>query len=580
MRTHRSRHWPTGMAVLAAAGMTAAATVPALASTPELSARIYLAGRDPAGLAAYARAVSQPTSPDYQHYLTPTQVQTRFGATPAQVTAITTWLADSGLRVTATTPHYVAVTGPPAALGTRIPARLAPAVLTITTTPVPLSEDSTPVDVGNCATYYGQKPAIGLPPAYGTTPSYDTCGYTPAQVRAAYGVSGSGRTGHGATVAVVDAAAAPTMAADANTYSTRNGLPTWRAGQYTENLPADIATSCRQTTTYGEESMDVEDVHAMAPDADIVYVGADCANLGDDLLDAETRIVDAHLADIVSDSWHLGTTEDQVPAELIPAYERVFEQGAVEGIGFYFAAGDDGDWSRDDATHQPAVQYPGSDPWVTSVGGTSLAVGPNGTYEWEVPWGDDLAPLSPDGTTWSDPPGVFYFGTGGGPSARFAQPGYQRGIVPDALSEQRGTPARVIPDIAADADLATGLRYGHTTTTAGYEEFRGDGTSQATPLIAGIQADAQQARHGVPIGFANPAIYARYGTPAFHDITDDPPGVPTPIAVVDQERDPGTGATSTGLGTLGQDTSLTATPGYDDTTGVGTPSACYLDSYR
>ncbi|HEY4454371.1 MAG TPA: hypothetical protein VGN81_08675 [Pseudonocardiaceae bacterium] len=168
------------------------------------------------------------------------------------------------------------------------------------------------------------------------------------------------------------------------------------------------------------------------------------------------------------------------------------------------------------------------------------------------------------------PAGQLRLGTGGGPSKEFAAPYYQDGIVPKAFGN-----ARVIPDIAADADRATGLRYGHTSD-GGYAEFRGDGTSQATPLIAGIQADAQQARHGVPIGFANPAIYARYGTSAFHDITEPH----TPIAIVDQERDPGTGDLTTGLGTLANDTSLDAAPGYDDTTGVGTPSARYLDSYR
>lgn len=572
MRTHPSRRGPGRIAALAAAGAIALAAVPATpaAASSQLTTRVYLAGRDPAGLAAYARAVTEPASPDYQHYLTPAQFHSRFGPTPAEITAITSWLTGAGLRVTAITPHYVAATGsaPPHA----IPAALAPAILTMThANPIPATQDTNPVDVGTCSTYYGQQPATTFPPAYGTVPAYDVCGYTPAQLRTAYGVSATGLTGRGATVAIVDAAASPTMAEDANTYSARNGLPTWRPGQYTENLPADIAASCGQTTTYGEESMDVEAVHAMAPDAGIVYVGADCANLGDDLLDAETRIVDAHLADIVSDSWHLGTTEDQVPPELIPAYQRIFQQGAVEGIGFYFAAGDHGDWSQSTANHQPAVQYPGSDPWVTSVGGTSLAIGPNGTYEWEAPWGDELAPLSSDGTSWTNPPGGFVFGTGGGPSGRFAQPAYQHGIVPATFGD-----ARVIPDIAADADLATGMRYGHTTDTGAYAEFRGDGTSLATPLIAGIQADAQQARHGVPIGFANPSIYARHDTPALHDITEPR----SPIAVVDQERDPGTGDLTTGLGTLSQDTSLDATPGYDDTTGVGTPSACYLDSYR
>ena len=49
------------------------------------------------------------------------------------------------------------------------------------------------------------------------------------------------------------------------------------------------------------------------------------------------------------------------------------------------------------------------------------------------------------------------------------------------------------------------------------------GTSVACPTFAGIEADAQQAA-GHVLGFANPGIYRRYGTDAFHDVTDHPFG--------------------------------------------------------
>jgi len=61
------------------------------------------------------------------------------------------------------------------------------------------------------------------------------------------------------------------------------------------------------------------------------------------------------------------------------------------------------------------------------------------------------------------------------------------------------------------------------TSAPVYTEGTAGGTSVATPLIAGIQADAEQAL-GRPVGFADPAIYARYGTRAYHDVTDDPLG--------------------------------------------------------
>ena len=95
----------------------------------------------------------------------------------------------------------------------------------------------------------------------------------------------------------------------------------------------------------GEESLDVEMVHGLAPDAKVVYVGANSCN-DYDLLAALTTIVDKHLADVVSNSWgeimHTTDAGDMDPAQ-IAAYEQVFQQGAVEGIGFDFSAGDCGD---------------------------------------------------------------------------------------------------------------------------------------------------------------------------------------------------------------------------------------------
>jgi subtilase family serine protease len=185
--------------------------------------------------------------------------------------------------------------------------------------------------------------------------------------------------------------------------------------------------------------------------------------------------------------------------------------------------------------------------------------------------------------SWAGLPGTFAAGSGGGTGTQFTQPSYQRGIVPASLSEANGSgvPMRVVPDIAADADPATGLVIGVTGTPApdqpaAYTEFPGAGTSISTPLIAGIQADAQQAS-GQPIGFANPAIYARYGSPAFHDITSQPPGAP---AMPDAVLPAGTSQDQPVLETFGMDEGLAAMPGYDDVTGVGTPAPGYFTSYR
>lgn len=584
---------------------------PAAGSAP-VSARVYLAGRDPKGLAAYAAAVSDPGSRLFHRYLSPAQVQRLFGPTAGQVAAVRSWLTGDGLSVTGVTSHYVAVSGtvaqaeaafgatwdsfsvagrteqsPPPSAQVSVPVAVASDVLTVApaetglpTSAPPPAPGPVPAPPSPCSQYYGQDLATSLPDAYGQPAPYAACGYTPQQLRSAYGVPPS-LTGRGVTVAVVHPWAYPTAAQDLATFAARHGEPL-RPGQFTQVLPEDLNASCPDGIQAGharatnEEDLDVEAVHAMAPAADIVYFGAEC---NDDfgtlsVLDALTQVTDDHLASIVSDSSGVPVAAPGV----IAAYEQVFEQGAAEGIGFYTPSGDSGDNATHTANHQPMPpSYPASDPWVTGVGGTTLAIGPGGSYGWEAGWGDDDAVLAPGGAGWTDLPGNFTAGSGGGASPQFAQPSYQRGVVPASLSEPNGStaPLRVVPDIAADADPATGLVIGVTGVPgpgqpASYVEFPGAGTSISTPEIVGMQADRQQAERA-PIGFANPAIYASYGTPAFHDVTDQPlgPGV-TPDAVLAE------GAGTTLLETFGMDEGLAAAAGYDNVTGVGTPAPAYF----
>lgn len=306
--------------------------------------------------------------------------------------------------------------------------------------------------------------------------------------------------------------------------------------------------------------------------------------MDDDLLDSLGKIVDGHLADIVSNSW--GDIEANETPDVAAAYDQIFQQGAVQGIGFYFSSGDNGDEVAHTGTKQ--VDTPANSAWVTAVGGTSLAVGKHDAYQWETGWGTQKAVLSKDGNSWAGFPGTFNGGAGGGVSKTVPQPFYQRGIVPDGLSNVALKGAmRTVPDIAAVADPNTGFLVGQTQTLPdgklGYDEYRIGGTSLAAPVIAGVQALAQQARHGVAIGFANPGIYQRYGTAAYHDVTDHPLGAGRDLAVVRVDYVNGVDdskGTTTSLRSLGKDSSLHAGVGYDDVTGVGTPGAGYVSSYR
>ncbi len=623
--THPS--WASASARVSAAPVT----------TGTVNARVYLAGQNAAGLAAYATAVSTPSSADYGHYLSAAQVKAEFGPTSAQIAAVKAWLTGDGLTVTSVNDSvdgYVAVSGSVSAAAKAFsvtfqnfkgpdkrtdrapaetasaPASVASAVLTVsgldTATHQMKPADTLPPPgpnywvAGPCSQYYAQKIATSEPPAYGKSQPWNVCGYTPAQVRGAYGVNKSGMTGKGQTVAIVDAYASPTMPSDANEFAKVVGDKPFRPGQYQQHLPSTFtdtaADECDAPAWYEEETLDVQQVHGEAPDANVRFVaGASCTD--QDLLSALAYIVDNHVASIVSDSW--GDTADG--ESLTAAYEQVFKIGAIEGIGFFFSSGDSGYESpaEDPGSDMIQTDYPPSSPWVTSVGGTSLAIGKSKNYEFETSWGTLLDPLSASGTSWQyTPPGEYpdyYDGSsGGGVSTQYTQPFYQRGVVPASLATHlpdgtiSPTPMRVEPDVSALADPSTGVLIGQTTlqpdgTTYAFSLSRIGGTSVACPVFAGIEADAQQAA-GHVLGFANPAIYQRFGTAAYHDVTDHPLGPGYLAEVRNNYTDPSTktGPLITFLRTLGIDgegaAALPAVKGYDDSTGVGSPKY-YIQSF-
>jgi subtilase family serine protease len=593
-----------------------------------VTARVYLAGRDPGGLAAFAKSVSDPASPDYGHFLTAEQVDERFGPTGSQVSAVRDWLDSSGFRVLSGNAHYLTVGGDAAAVqrafatslhayrrgghlytapttAVTAPAAVASAVLAVTgldTAPHQVQHGALRRDVlpapdaafansGPFSAYFGEHQATALPKAYGKTQPYVVKGFTGRQLRRAYGADASGLTGTGVKVAVVDAFDSPTIGSDTAAYAAAHGDQAYRAGQLTRVDPAVFTDTvdpsdrfpngCGASGWYGEQSLDLEALHAVAPDADIVYVGA--ASCQDqDLVDALDTVVDGRLATIVSDSW--SGLESQGDAGSDAVYDHVFMRGAAEGIGFYFSSGDYGDELAKTGSKQ--VNSPSALPWVTAVGGTSLALDRNGDYGFETGWGTDQVSLSANGRSWGRLPGAFTAGGGGGTSSRVAEPAYQLKVVPDALAKAGGGRHRVVPDVAAVADSGTGFLIGLSQTwpdgSVRYGEFREGGTSLACPVFAAIQALAEQAQ-GKPLGFANPEIYQRYGGPDFHDVTDHPLGATTWLAQVRTDFHDGVDASNgldTTLRTMGRDSSLHATTGFDDVTGVGSPAPAYLRSFQ
>jgi subtilase family serine protease len=576
--------------------------------------RVYLRWNDAAGATALARAVSDPRSSSYGKYLTPAQFRSRFAPTQAQVGAVQSWLRSQGFSVqyTPQNHHYVSAEGTvaqaAAAFGVSfgmykvngltvrspssnvsVPSSLSGVVAGVVglddsarfVHTDSISGDAPPspafVNAPPCSTYWGEKHATGLPNPYGAGAlPFVPCGYTPQQVKGAYGISGG--DGAGQTVAIIDAYASPTIAADVNQWSTNRGLPTLKPNQLTQVVAPGtyrVPQNPRQDPQgwYSEETLDIEAVHGMAPAANIVYVGA--PNNYRDLDAALNTVVDRHLASIVTNSY--GYPTELLPPGYIKPVEDTIVQGVAEGIGIYFSSGDNSDESL--VVGYTTADWPASSPFVTAVGGTSLAVGASNNYLFETGWGTKRSIWT--GTVWKPaPPGTWLYGAGGGVSRIFAEPSYQQGVVPASVFTAQGRAGRAVPDIGAVGDPNTGYLIGFTQTfpdgTAKYSEYRIGGTSLSSPLIAGIMALANQAA-GRTLGFVNPVLYAKAGSAAYHDVVNSSSTVAAVRNDYVNQVDASDGIT-TSLRTMNQTLSLQTTPGWDDVTGVGTPTSAFLSA--
>jgi len=597
-----------------------AASHGAATSTDHVGFRVYLDWRGGDAAAQLATSVSTPGSADYRHYLTPAQFRQQFAPSQDSVSAVQQWLRDSGftLDYTPANSHYVAAEGTVGqanqAFGVtlssysvqgrtlRAPDRVLSVPSTIANSVagvVGLDEsaalvhynhvDAPPagafVNAPPCSTYWAQKSTATtngldgttIPTVYGTFQPWVPCGYTPSQLQGGYGVASAiaaGNNGAGQTVAIIDAYASPTILADANQYSRLHGLPELTSGQFSQMVAPGTFRRPENPKQdpqgwYGEETLDVEAVHSMAPGANILYVGA--PNNYSDLDAAMNHIVDGHLATIVSNSY--GFSSEALPLGYIKPFNDTLIQAAATGIGVYFSSGDFGDETFGVPGASPTPDWPASSPWVTAVGGTSLAVGASNNYLFETGWETGSSRLNGNG--WSPaPPGSYTSGAGGGTSRLFPQPAYQAGVVPASMSQTYGGAAmRVVPDIAAVGDPNTGMLIGQTQAfpdgTARYSEFRIGGTSLSSPLTAGLMALVQQ-RAGHTLGFMNPTIYAHAGSAAYHDVV--PPA--TPLGVVRANYVNSVDATN-GYAyffrSFNFDSRLTihTAPGYDNITGVG-----------
>jgi subtilase family serine protease len=434
---------------------------------------------------------------------------------------------------------------------------------------------------GVTATYDGNR--YGAPITNKTVGHLPPCGYGPGDVRAAYGLDGiygAGFMGEGETIVIVDAFGSATIAQDAAAFSSIYGLPpidlTIVKAPGIVNNPAGT-----QLGWDGETTLDVEWAHAIAPKAKIALVLAtDRSSLDEAINLAVVR----HLGNTISNSWSSPEGFGN-PAQL-DRVNRILQMAAARGIDVNFSSGDNGDDVA--LVGFKTVEFPGSSPFATSVGGTSLAMDASRNVLFETGWGTNLTRIANAGDTPVDPPlhdaalGLgFQYGAGGGTSLIFPKPAFQSGL-PGTM--------RQVPDVAMLADPYTGVEIIQTVNGQLSVGVIG-GTSLAAPLFSGVMALAAQ-KAGGGLGQAAALVYTLTG--GIKDVQPVSSGGNVAGSITDSN---GTSPYSAGslaapletptpyysafynspfstrwfVITFNTDSSLFTAFGWDNVTGVGTP---------
>ena len=382
--------------------------------------------------------------------------------------------------------------------------------------------------------------------------------FTPAQLETAYGTNLLTNQGEGVTIGIVDELDDSSIVADANVYSSYYGLPQFNTANgpslivYKDNYMGTVTTGAG-TGVGVETSLDVEVAHAMAPKANILLVEVPGtgettnAQVFAQLLHGVQYAAGATVAGtpVVSVSLSYGIGEANIGnAAAVTAQNSTFlATGAASLVAVTVSTGD-----------ASAPLYPAVSPNVVAVGGTSLFLGSvEGGYGYETAWGGFAVPSQ----RYSGGAG------GGGASLDFAAPTFQsaNGV---ALSAKR-----TIPDVSLVADPFTGVSI--------YDSFDGDnwtatgGTSVASPMFAGVLALAQQGRiaAGQPLLTSvqiDSALYSAYTNPTtYADLFND----------VTLGKNTNLSARTGNVTVVG----FSATTGYDEATGLGSPWAAYMVPY-
>ncbi len=330
--------------------------------------------------------------------------------------------------------------------------------------------------------------------------NHDQSCFTPHAMRVAYGVEAlieQGYTGKGQTIIDIVSYGSPTLQRDINIFDKQFGLPAITIPVIAPLGTVAFDPHSKEMLGWAEETeLDVEIMHAIAPEANIIVMTSPVdeteGTLGlPEFLKLEQYAVAHHLGQIFSQSYAASeaTLGDSIGQQLVKTYTDFYKQITTQqGFTVVSGTGDNGatdyaDIAMTKLSATATVNFPADVPWVTAVGGTTLLHSTAGYSE----------------RAWS--------GSGGGLSKFFSEPSFQQSMTPATQSMLLGR--RGLPDIAADANPFTAM-----TNYINGQWTQIGGTSASTPFWAALIAIANQMA-GHPLGFINPGIYKLAASPHF-----------------------------------------------------------------
>lgn len=394
--------------------------------------------------------------------------------------------------------------------------------------------------------------------------------YTPAQIMAAYGVDtlhANGWTGKGETIVIVDSYGSPTAQADLDFFSDTFGLPptTIEIVHPTGTPPFNNSVNGSPAGWAFETSLDLQWAHAIAPDAHLVLVAANPAETQGvqgfpSIFIGEQYAMAHYPGSVMSQSFAVTEQSFHSAADVqVAKFDQVYQQAIANHVTVLGSSGDTGTANGDKQGRVypfPTVNWPSSDPLVTSAGGTWLQYG----WTWNPSTPTDQSYLTTPGSrteaVWNEP--FIQAAGGGGRSVLFPSPSFQSSISSSLLNGRRG-----LPDVSWNAAVDGGVLVytGFPGVRVGWHVV--GGTSAASPQLAGLVALTNQMRHAQhkqSIGYLNAVLYTMPAAD-FNDIVPQTFGT---VTLADNSN--------YGSGIAG----MAVTSGYDLATGFGSPKADLL----